>query len=241
MADQGATIGDWDIDALVRDVLARLANAPMVESRQAAPLEKNQAERVLHDRVITLSSIEGHWDGIRTLVVPERAVITPAARDWLREKKIALRRSAEKSTPGTAPAATAARALVLGVAETSFEPATLVERLGRDGYRIEQLARTGMGDVVAELADAAAKGGSAAVLLTGACELALCLANRRRGVRAALGTDRSSVRRAAEQIGANVLIINPAATVGFQLHQTMREFVEHCGKVGPAKWAALLD
>jgi hypothetical protein len=236
MADPGATNGGWDVEALVREVLARLA-----DGRQAEPVKANPAECVLQERVITLSSIDGQCEGIRTLVVPQRAVVTPAASDWLREKKIALRRSGEKPATGTAAKTPAARTLMLGVAETHFEPATLVERLGREGYKIEQLARTGTGGVIAELADAAVKGGNPALLLTEACELALCLANRRRGVRAALGTDRPSVRRAAEQIGANVLIVNPTMTMGFQLQQVIREFVEHCGKGSPAKWAALLD
>ncbi|HEX4148531.1 MAG TPA: hypothetical protein VHY20_06070, partial [Pirellulales bacterium] len=198
MADEGKQNGVWDIDALVRDVLARLAASGNMAPSEVQPAENtptatniNPLERVLSDRVITLSSIDGKWEGIQTLVVSQRAVITPAASDLLRQKNIGVRRLKAGAAP--AGASTAKRGLVLGVAETSFEPAVLIERLGRAGYKIEQLARTGIAALIAELADAAVKGGNAAVLLTGACELALCLANRGRGVRAAQATDRQSV------------------------------------------------
>ncbi|HWC89031.1 MAG TPA: RpiB/LacA/LacB family sugar-phosphate isomerase [Pirellulales bacterium] len=215
----------WDIDAVVREVLQRLA----------AGANGSPTERKLSDRVVTVSSIQGQLEGVRTIVVPHRAVITPAASDLLRARKIVVQRSA--ATPA---AAATGRALVLAVAETSYEPAALIERLARQGYAIEQLARTGMADVISELSEAAAKGGKAAVLLTGTSELALCLANRRRGVRAAIGTDRASVKRARQQIGVNVLIVNPDMTGGFQLQQILREFVEQLGDA-PARWAALLE
>jgi len=227
MADEGqARNGQWDIDGVVREVLERLTGGKNGSS----------AERTLDDRVVTVSTISGQLEGVQTIVVRHRAVITPAASDVLRARKIAVRRSA--AMPATAAAG---RALVLAVAETSYEPAGLIERLGREGYAIEQLARVGMADVIAELSEAAAKGGKPAVLLTGASELALCLANRRRGVRAAIGTDRASVKRAREAIGVNVLVVNPAVTMGFQLQQTIREFVEHHGQGDTARWAALLD
>jgi hypothetical protein len=221
-----ATSNHWDIDAVVREVLQRLA----------AGGNDSPTQRKLDDRVVTVSSIQGQLEGVQTIVVAHRAVITPAASDLLRARKIVIQRSAAKPA-----AAATGRALVLALAETSYEPATLIERLGREGFLIEQLARTGMADVIAELSEAAAKGGKPAVLLTGACELALCLANRRRGVRAALGTDRASVKLAREQIGVNVLAINPAVTMGFQLQQTIREFVEHHGQGDTSRWAALLD
>ncbi|HEY5312958.1 MAG TPA: hypothetical protein VIK18_10585 [Pirellulales bacterium] len=227
MAEQEQARGNhWDIDAVVREVLKRLT----------AGGNGSPTERKLDDRVVTVSSIQGQLEGIRTIVVPHRAVITPAARDLLRASNIVVQRSA------AAPVAAATgRALVLGVAETGYEPAALIERLRRDGSAIEQLARVGMTDVISELSEAAAKGGKAAVLLTGACELAVCLTNRRRGVRAAIGTDRASVKRAREQIGVNVLVVNPAVTMGFQLQQTIREFVEHHGQGDTARWAKLLD
>jgi hypothetical protein len=44
----------------------------------------------LSERVITLSQLEGQLDGVVRLHVAERAVITPAARDLLKERGVEL-------------------------------------------------------------------------------------------------------------------------------------------------------
>jgi hypothetical protein len=44
------------------------------------------------DRVVALSAIEGRLDGVRRVVVDRRAVVTPAARDALKEKGVELTR-----------------------------------------------------------------------------------------------------------------------------------------------------
>ena len=100
-------------------------------------------------------------------------------------------------------------ALIVGVAEIEgakhFDPATFVEALLRDGLAIERLASTGLTSVVRELADHAARGGRATVLLTTNPEAAACLANRWPGVRAVAGRDVASVRRAIPEVAANLL------------------------------------
>ena len=81
---------------------------------------------------------------------------------------------------------------------------------------IEQLARSGLASVIEELGDEVRKGGKLGLLITGAVDLALCLANRRAGVRAVRGAESECVRRAVESIGANLLVLDLAGKSLFQ-------------------------
>lgn len=227
------------IEAIVREVLERLAKAKpagRTDNGAATADCEDCRERNFTERVVSVATIQGKLEGVQKIVVPHHAVITPAALDLLRASGVKVDRTARTSSAPTSTLPT----IALGLAETRFEPAGLVERLRREGYSIEQLARTDVKRVVAELADAAGKGGQAAVLITETCELAACLANRNRGVRAAIVRDKQSVSKAREQIGLNFLIINPATAGGFQLQQAVREFVEHVA-AGNQPWAELID
>src|SRR5207244_3143381 len=109
------------------------------------------------------------------VVVRSDAVVTPAVRDLLYQATIALAR--EDTAAGGFVAG-----LLLGVADTPFEPAALVRMLVQQGLSAQQLARCGLLSAVDELVDAVVRGGQLGVLLTHETAAALCLANRARGV-----------------------------------------------------------
>lgn len=236
-----------DIEAIVREVLKRLNGAaPSPGLRPHSPIERGihaEVERAANrdnaaiaigDKLITLASVAGRLAGASAVSVPRGAVITPAARDYLRENKIAI-----GYETASGPVSGAAR-LVMGVAETAFEPAALIARLGKTGVPIEQLARVGLAGVVDELADRTRLGGERALLLTGQHEAALCLANRRGGVRAANVGCYLGVRRARRAIGVNFLVINPQ---GKSLHEIERAVKEFCAgeAVCPTEYAGKLN
>jgi hypothetical protein len=68
----------------------------------------------------------------------------------------------------------------------------------------------------------------------------LCLANRRSGVRAALGAEPAGVRRAVESIGANLLVLDVAGKSLFQQLKIVREFVAPGPRCCPPPWAQVL-
>lgn len=76
-----------DIDRIVREIVDRLRAA--VDTEPAGTL-------LLDQKVITMSQIEGRLDGVRQLVVGQRAVVTPSVRDELSDKNIQLIRSQNK-------------------------------------------------------------------------------------------------------------------------------------------------
>jgi ribose 5-phosphate isomerase RpiB len=94
-----------------------------------------------------------------------------------------------------------------------------MNHLTKHGITVQQLARTGFASVVREMCDAVALGGQRALLFTGATPAALCLANRRRGVRAASASDASAAEAARRSIAANALVIDPTKTTAFQMQR----------------------
>lgn len=222
-----ARVAASDVEAIVREVLARLAGATsqveaQIEATVKTPPTTGERSLLLTERVVTTRLLEGRLAGVETVTVAPRAVVTPAARDLLCERKIVLRRGgvAEAATK----AAPAAR-LVIGVAESNFDPAALVARVKSRSATVEQLPRVGLAGLVSELADRVRLGGDRGVLFTGEPQAALVLANRHPGVRAVAVGCADSMRRARASIGPNVLVIQPRGKSGYQLESAVIEFL----------------
>lgn len=220
------------IERIVQAVLDRLAPAPVAP----APPPVSGAALTLASLVVTRKDVEGRLDGVQSLALAPRAVVTPSARDYLRERGVTLVRAAGAATPAAGRVS-----LSLGVAETACNPAALLEALASQGVEIEQLARTGLANVVFELADQAALGGRSALLLTDDSPAALVLANRRRGVRAVAAGDPLAVGRAIASIGCNFLVVEPAGRGLFQLRQIVLAFVRGGPRACPAAYRQRLD
>ncbi len=87
-----------DIERIVSEVVRRLRQAGVdVQSKGDGPSVTTAEEAVsttctLSEHVISLDSIQGRLENVQQLVVGERAVVTPAVVDALRERKITLQR-----------------------------------------------------------------------------------------------------------------------------------------------------
>ncbi|MGE0608911.1 MAG: hypothetical protein AB7O62_17580 [Pirellulales bacterium] len=222
-----------EVDRIVREVLNRLAPAnAAAPAGQNGMTAKAAGSLVLSSRVVSTADLEGRLEGIQTVLLVPRAVVTPAARDLLRQRGVTLSSAvhpAVHKNSKTLPAA-----VVLGLAETAYEPAALVRSLTQDQVSVERLAKTGLATVVEESADHVARGGKLALLLTGQPLAAAALANRHSGVRAACAADVPTVTRAIREIGVSFLAVDPAAPSFFALRQIIREFVRGSPRVCPA-------
>lgn len=185
-------VSDELLEQVVREVLRRLQSPPPPAPPRTAA-------------VVTLDDVVGRAESGPLLVAP-RAVVTPAARDWLRERGIEIVRQQANHAPKSKPPV--AVRVVLATSATRFEPADLAANLRRAGHEVEQLARGGLVEVVAELADRVARGGDRGLLATDETHAALCLANRRAGVRAVTAADRTTLDKAVGAVGANLLVID---------------------------------
>jgi hypothetical protein len=84
------------IEWIVREVIRRLTDGghPIVstspgDKKTAANAPANHALR-LSERLVTLATLDGRLSGVSRVIVPMRAVVTPAVRDELRRKNIRL-------------------------------------------------------------------------------------------------------------------------------------------------------
>lgn len=78
------SLSEADIERVVQEVLRRLA--------AMTPLSPVAASTTLSlsTRVVTMAALNRKLDGVQRVEVPYRAVVTPAARDYLRERGVQL-------------------------------------------------------------------------------------------------------------------------------------------------------
>ena len=198
-----------DIDRIVREVLAELG----------VGAKPSSGELVVSCRVVTLSEVEGRLGGVRRLVVPSQAVVTPAVRDELHRRNVTLAYAAPAADHAVRPLK-----LVLVTAGQHFNPTPLVGALGNEGIEVDQRTCDCLIAATDQLAGEVAKPGTLGLLLTRHTAAGLCLLNRHAGVRAIPGTGARAVSAAAASVGANLLVVDPAAGSQFRLKQIVSEF-----------------
>ena len=75
------------LEWIVQEVMRRL------KAHAAEPAEPHQTKLELHDRVVCTQALEGRLGGTRVVQVHAKAVVTPAAKDLLRDHGVQLIRS----------------------------------------------------------------------------------------------------------------------------------------------------
>jgi hypothetical protein len=78
-----------DIDRIVAEVMRRLRAMTAGSSSSVAAA----SELKLSERVITLGTLKGRLDGVNNVIVTDRAIITPAVKDELKQRGITWARS----------------------------------------------------------------------------------------------------------------------------------------------------
>jgi hypothetical protein len=222
-----------DIELVVREVLAQLQAAPVAppaapsapppsaaacEKPSAAPAAEQPFTLTVAARVVTMNEVAGRLDSIRRLVVSREAIVTPAVRDELLRRGIAL--DCAKATS----AAPATIRLTLMTARIDFDTTTLQAALAREGFQVKQSSSDCLIAASDELATEIRQEDALGVLLSRHTAAALCLANRLAGVRAIAGSEAPAVAAASAAVGANLLVVDPRAGTFFQLKQAITEF-----------------
>jgi hypothetical protein len=105
---------------------------PTPTSSNPSPKEPNTL--VLEARVVTMREVQGRLDGARRVLVARDAIVTPAVRDELIRRGIAL------ECGNSASNASAAVRLAMVVSGTDFEPDALAAALVREGFQVESSA-----------------------------------------------------------------------------------------------------
>lgn len=235
-----------DIERIVRDVLADLGlasaiHAPsVVESvsapslvepapepvEQPLPPPRPVGDVVVADRVVTLARIGERLASARRLVVPPRAVVTPAVRDELRRRNVALVVE-ENATASTATCGKVA----LTVLGSRIDPKPLADDLQRQGLTVQVQRFDCLIRANDDMARQVANAGTAGVMLSNYGAVAMCLANRLQGVRAILASDESRTATDAVSVGANLLIVEPRRMTP----EVMRRIIAGFSQQGPGE------
>jgi hypothetical protein len=240
-----------DIQRIVEEVLRELgalaqtvpAPAPPAASvappaaRVAPPAAAPAGPKplVLTGSVITLSHLSGLAEGVRQVVVPVGSVVTPAVRDELDRRRVRL-----VTASATASAVGERLRLVLVAAGKSFDPASLAGALRGSAAEVETHSTDCLMAASDRLAAEVAKKNTLGALVTRHPAAALCLANRLAGVRAIWGVDPAMIQAAAEDVGANVLIVDPQSRGLFVMKRMLTEFTRGGVRLCPEVFAKRL-
>ncbi|MCC7086887.1 MAG: hypothetical protein IT427_17955 [Pirellulales bacterium] len=202
------------VEQIVQEVLARLGR-----QRDGKVIGPNSTinELAIDEAVVTATLLAGKLHDIRRLVVSPRAVITPAARDLLKENNVALVRSLRTATP------TEIR-IALATAGTQFDVSAIVQSLRTHRADVVQLVSTGVVQVTNDLAEEVGKSGKLGVFITPQRAQALCLANRRCGIRAAMAGSRGEVFDIIKTVGANFMIVDPTQRNKIEVQRIVEAF-----------------
>jgi len=231
-----------EIERLVRKALAERDLAPTARPHppeacsQQAPSHSMPGELVVTSRVITLTELGERLAGVRRLVVPPRAIVTPAVRDELYRRNIELVVAEPKGGPAV-QGTTAG--LVVFVHGKQSDAASLLGALANEGIGVQPQQSDCIIAATEQLARQLARGGTLGVLLTRHTAAALCLANRYPGVRAILAGDMDRVAADAAAVGANLLIVDPTRNGAFRVRKMIGQFCrqgpQECPKVFETK------
>jgi len=223
-----------DINRIVREVLSELnaspgtdsgvAQRPETDGSSALPASPetppaNDGSLVISSQVVTMAELDGRLGGVRRLVVPPQAVITPAVRDELLRRNVQL----AYASP-VADAAPGRTRLAMITAGKFFDPTALIRALQGEGIEVEACTSDCLIAAVDELAGELTGGDALGLLLTLHPAIALCLANRLAGIRAISASEAGTVATTAASVGANLLVVDPTAKNPFQLKQIASEF-----------------
>ena len=227
-----------DIERIVRDVLADLGLVPgggessvseatstaatasplPAPKKQPTPVTRPVGDVVVADRVVTLAGVGTRLASARRLVVPSRAVVTPAVRDELRRRKVAL--VFEETTEGTATG----KRVALTVLGSRIDPKPLAEELERQGIAVDMQQFDCLIRANDDMARRLAGAGTVGVMLSNYGAIAMCLANRHQGVRAILASNESRTAADAVSVGANMLVLEPRQIAPDAMRQIVAAF-----------------
>jgi hypothetical protein len=193
-----------DREWIVREVLARLAAITGVANEDQTPETAAGRGPALPHRVISLELLDERLAGGAELAVRHNAVITPAARDWLRQRGITVVRQAVGQDAGGRKNEAA-----IGLVGTAFDPRDLIGWAERDGIACRRLQASELDEVIGSMRDFIRQH-RCGLILTSSVAKTVCLANRHLSIRAAAVRDLGDADEAIRSLDANLLVADPA-------------------------------
>ncbi len=199
--------------------------------QDCAPSETVESNNcVISDKVVTAEILEAQINGHAAFQIGERAVLTPSAYDYIHEHQLNWSRGTEVRAENRSAAFLAA------VVSATPHVSRIFDELA-GGWTLELQANT---RVSARKAVSAISRGevSGVAVVSGKPQVVSCLVNRSPKVRAAVVQNLAELNAAIDEIGVNVIAINPEQFGGFQLRQVLVQFSENLPQA-PDAWESL--
>lgn len=199
------------------------ASAALPTPPGSAEMKRPSDQLHVSGKVVTLADLADHLDRVRCVSVVSGAVVTPALRDELQRRHIALRYVSKNRSDAAACASAASELRIHVIVHQGCIDDRILQTLRLDRASIAVASS----DCVIEACDAAARAvvGShmLAVLMTRYVAAAICLANRIPQVRAVSARDPVELKAAMAMVGANVVVLDPDVVGPFGVRRLLRE------------------
>lgn len=174
---------------------------------------------MLTEPVITHDLLSERVNGSKQIVITQKALLTPSARDFVRTRGVQVIREQP-----AARSAEAQRWQVLAVSAATA--AQVTDQFRASGAACEQKLCGSTVEAAAQAISAICRGeAEGVILLTTEPELAACLANRNDRVRAAAVTGSTAVERAKPSLKPNVWAIDVAQRTSFEMQNVVKSIV----------------
>ncbi len=198
----------FDIESVVREVIRRLTNGSNGRTAGVGADERQNTDAGtmrLTQQVVSLAQLAGRLDGVSRLVVPSRAIVTPAVCDELRRNGIALQRDCER-TEAVGETNSSWRILAGGY-ETGFDLRSLLAM--KPAHRCDfELIETGeLARLLQEIEGRLLTQRTLGLIVSSAPHLVACQANRSSTFRAAVVCDANEAAEARRTLDANLLVV----------------------------------
>lgn len=237
-----------DIEAIVRQVVKQLlrdapddAGGQPRSDESAEPVRDMQAARTeagvleIAERVVTWAGLKDRLTGVRRLIVPAGAVLTPSVRDELRKRNIACQVASrhDQSAGALGPK------LLIATSCGEHGAQTAVQAIEAEAVGAARIGSGSLVDMIQQLRQRIQRDQAPGVLLTTTPAAAVCLANRFGRLRAVWGTEPAVVEESCRSVGANLLVLDPRHNPANQLRSMVRQFLRGSHQC-PAPWQTVL-
>jgi hypothetical protein len=207
------------VELIVQRVLEHLGTpAPGAPAAVPLPTAVPQGFRI-SAQVVTGALLAENVNGSTTVRIGPKAIVTPSALDFVRQRGIEIIRE-----PAAAIAKTAARwQVTITTPHSNIAPA--VESLKQYGIICDLRLSGHPAEAAVQAISAICRGDAdKVVIFTAEPELAACLANRNERIRAAAVGDAAALERTQRELKPNVLALDPCNKSVHELRTLFKAF-----------------
>ncbi len=165
-------------------------------------------------QLLAEDDLRRHWTNQGEIVLSPRTIVTPLAFDFLKGKRIAIRREDKASDKRMSQT-------VWGIAEETPSPlvAAAVKALMHEGRTLAAIVGRGIRTIATNVSKGDPLG---AVIVSDQPGLAVCIANKIPGVRAASISHATEVGLLIKTLGPNLFALTTTGRTFFELRQLLK-------------------